>query len=66
MSEHSIDRRQLLRGLGLGAAGLAGGRLLAACSGGSSGISGGGNSGSKPGLSVWYHQYGEAGTQQAV
>ena len=66
MSEHGFDRRQLLRGLGVGAAGLAAGRLLAACSGGSSGISGGGSSGSKPALNVWYHQYGEAGTQQAV
>jgi multiple sugar transport system substrate-binding protein len=26
----------------------------------------GGSSGSKPALSQWYHQYGEAGTQQAV
>src|SRR5690349_10481128 len=67
MSEHGIDRRQLLRGLGVGAAGLAAGRLLAACGGGTSGVSGGGSgSGSKPGLAVWYHQYGEAGTQQAV
>lgn len=68
MSEHGIDRRQLLRGLGVGAAGLAAGRLLAACGGGSSGISGssGSGSGSKPPVNVWYHQYGEAGTQQAV
>jgi multiple sugar transport system substrate-binding protein len=26
----------------------------------------GGASGAKPTLNVWYHQYGEAGTQQAV
>jgi len=26
----------------------------------------GGASGAKPSLNVWYHQYGEAGTQQAV
>lgn len=70
MEEHGIDRRRLLRGLGLGAAGLAAGPILSACSGGSSGLSGGsssgGGSGSKPPLNVWYHQYGEAGTQQAV
>ncbi|MEV6635944.1 sugar ABC transporter substrate-binding protein [Actinoplanes sp. NPDC051470] len=70
MEDHGIDRRRLLRGLGLGAAGLAAGPILSACSGGSSGLSGGsssgGGSGSKPPLNVWYHQYGEAGTQQAV
>lgn len=67
MEDHGIDRRQLLRGLGLGAAGLAAGPILAACSGGNSGLSNsGGGSGSKPPLNVWYHQYGEAGTQQAV
>jgi multiple sugar transport system substrate-binding protein len=67
MTDHRIDRRSLLRGLGLGAAGLAGGSILSACGGGSSGLSGGGSgSGSKVNLSQWYHQYGEAGTQQAV
>ena len=46
---------------------------MSACGGGSSGLSGdsgggtgGGSGGSKPTLSQWYHQYGEAGTQQAV
>jgi len=67
MTDHRIDRRTLLRGLGLGATGLAGGAFLSACGGGSSGLSGGGSgSGSKTTLSQWYHQYGEAGTQQAV
>jgi multiple sugar transport system substrate-binding protein len=67
MEEHGIDRRQVLRGLGLGAAGLAAGQVLAACGGGSSGLSNSsGGGGSKPPLNVWYHQYGEAGTQQAV
>ncbi|MFG1604885.1 ABC transporter substrate-binding protein [Actinoplanes sp. NPDC049265] len=66
MEEHGIDRRQVLRGLGLGAAGLAAGQVLAACGGGSSGLSNSSGSGSKPPLNVWYHQYGEAGTQQAV
>ena len=63
----------VLRGLGLGAAALGGARLLAACGGGSSGLSGDqggqasqGPSGPKPALNQWYHQYGEAGTQQAV
>jgi multiple sugar transport system substrate-binding protein len=67
MEEHGINRRQVLRGLGLGAAGLAAGQALAACGGGSSGLSNSsGSGGSKPPLNVWYHQYGEAGTQQAV
>ena len=39
-----VDRRNLLRGAGLGALGLAGSQLLAACSGGSGGGSGGGGS----------------------
>jgi multiple sugar transport system substrate-binding protein len=74
MTGQGIDRRRFLRGLGLGAAAIAAGPVLAACGGGSSGLSGdqgggqasGGASGAKPTLSVWYHQYGEAGTQQAV
>src|SRR3954452_20655826 len=67
MTDHRIDRRTLLRGLGLGATGLAGGSFLTACGGGSSGLSGGGSgSGSKTTPRQWYHQYGEAGTQQAV
>ena len=74
MAGQGIDRRRFLHGLGLGAAAIAAGPVLAACGGGSSGLSGdqggggasGGASGAKPTLNVWYHQYGEAGTQQAV
>ena len=65
-----LGRRQLLA---LGGS-LAASGALAACgsntgrsdstSTGSGGTSGGG--GAKPTLSQWYHQYGEAGTQQAV
>jgi multiple sugar transport system substrate-binding protein len=74
MTGQGIDRRRFLRGLGLGAAAIAAGPVLAACGGGGSGLSGdqggggasGGASGAKPTLNVWYHQYGEAGTQQAV
>jgi multiple sugar transport system substrate-binding protein len=73
MSGSTMNRRRML-GLGLGAAALGGSGLLSACGGGSSGLagdqggssSGGGAGGSKPDISVWYHQYGEAGTQQAV
>lgn len=64
-----IDRRQFLTlGGGLAATG-----ALAACgsntgrteaSSTTSGATSGG--GAKPALSQWYHQYGEAGTQQAV
>ncbi|MBB4892564.1 multiple sugar transport system substrate-binding protein [Streptomyces olivoverticillatus] len=50
-----INRRQLLTG-GTGLA------LTAAC-GSNTGRGGGG---SRPRLSQWYHQYGEAGTRQAV
>lgn len=65
----ALTRRSLL-GLG-GAAALTG--ILAACgsntgreptTGGGTGGTGGG--GAKPTLNQWYHQYGEAGTQQAV
>ncbi len=73
MSGQTFDRRRFLHGLGLGAAAVGGAQLLAACGSGSSGLSGEqaggaseGASGSKPTLKVWYHQYGEAGTQQAV
>ena len=74
MTGQGIDRRRFLRGLGLGAAAIAAGPVLAACGGGSSGLSGdqggggasGGASGARPSLNVWCHQYGEAGTQQAV
>jgi multiple sugar transport system substrate-binding protein len=66
----SFNRRRLLAAMGLGAAAVGSAPLLAACGGGSSGVSGdsggSGGSGSKPTISQWYHQYGEAGTQQAV
>jgi multiple sugar transport system substrate-binding protein len=43
------------------------GSLLAACAGtGSGGASGGGSSSSLPPIQQWYHQYGEAGTHEAV
>lgn len=64
-----FNRRRFLQVLGLGAAAVGSAPLLAACSGGSSGLSGdtgGGGDGSKPTINQWYHQYGEAGTQQAV
>ena len=65
-----FDRRRFLGALGLGAAAAGTAPLLAACGGGSSGLSGGGSgnssSGGKPAIAQWYHQYGEAGTQQAV
>ena len=73
MSGHGIDRRRFLRGLGLGAAAIAGRagcspRAAVAAPGspvtGRRGSSGG--SGAKPAAQPWYHQYGEAGTQQAV
>jgi len=70
MSNRTFNRRQILAGLGLTAAAVGGAPLLSACGGGSSGLSGdgggGGASGSKPTINQWYHQYGEAGTQQAV
>ncbi|GGL93915.1 sugar ABC transporter substrate-binding protein [Streptomyces fumigatiscleroticus] len=53
----AISRRTLLTaGAGMG--------LLTAC--GSNTGRGDGNGGSGPRLSHWYHQYGEAGTEQAV
>jgi multiple sugar transport system substrate-binding protein len=48
-------------GFGAGLAAMA----VAGC-GSNTGRSSGGSSGSKPTLQQWYHQYGEAGTQQAV
>ncbi|MGA5581697.1 ABC transporter substrate-binding protein [Streptomyces thermodiastaticus] len=54
----TISRRALLA-----AAAAAGGGLLTAC-GSNTGRGDGGGSG--PALSHWYHQYGEAGTEQAV
>lgn len=65
----SLSRRRVLAGLGLGAAALGGSPFLAACDGGLPGIDGvqpGEPARDKPALSVWYHQYGEPGTQQAV
>jgi len=72
MAASSITRRGFLTSLGLGTAALGAGSLLSGCGGGSSGLAGdqgaggGASSGAKPTLSQWYHQYGEAGTQQAV
>ncbi|MFE7114954.1 ABC transporter substrate-binding protein [Streptomyces sp. NPDC057654] len=57
----TISRRRLLTSGGSIA--LAGG-LVAAC-GSNTGREGGGSSGA-PALSQWYHQYGEAGAEQAV
>ena len=67
----SLTRRRLLAGIGLGAAAVGAPGLLAGCGGGSTGLDGGGaepgeGGGAEPNLSVWYHQYGESGTQQAV
>src|SRR5689334_3123862 len=56
-----ISRRQLAGILGLGAVTPL---VLAACSG--PGANTGGSGGGKPTLSQWYHQYGEAGTEQAA
>ena len=56
-----FSRRQVL-GLGGGLAALA----VAGCGSNSGRPSSGGGDGAKPTLSQWYHQYGEAGTQQAV
>ena len=69
MSEQIFSRRQMLARIGLSAAAVGGSGLFAGCGGGSSGLSedpGSEESGAKPTLNVWYHQYGEAGTQQAV
>jgi multiple sugar transport system substrate-binding protein len=57
----SISRRRLL---GTGGSLALTGALVAAC--GSNTGRGPGSSGGKPVLAQWYHQYGEAGTQQAV
>ena len=58
-----LSRRRFLQYSGMAA----GGSLLAACAGtgggGGAASSGGSN---LPTLNQWYHQYGEAGTQQAV
>jgi multiple sugar transport system substrate-binding protein len=55
-----ISRRRVL-GFGAGLAAMA----VAGC-GSNSGRPSSGGSGDKPTLQQWYHQYGEAGTQQAV
>ncbi len=63
-----ITRRHLLTAAG----GLAATAALAACgsnnglSNNSGSSSGGSSGGSKPTLAQWYHQYGEAGTKEAV
>ncbi|MEU9124165.1 extracellular solute-binding protein [Streptomyces sp. NPDC048506] len=54
-----IDRRRLL----MGAGGAALGAALATACGSNTGRGGGG---SGPGISQWYHQYGEPGTERAV
>ena len=62
-----VSRRHFLALSGLGAAG-----VLAGCGGDNGRTStapaatGGAQPGTKPTLQQWYHQYGEAGTQQAV
>ncbi|MEU1625184.1 extracellular solute-binding protein [Streptomyces sp. NPDC020096] len=58
----ALSRRRLLS-LGGGLA--LTGALAAAC-GSNTGRGGGGSGGGGPALSQWYHQYGEAGTEQAV
>lgn len=68
---YPVSRRRLLQSLGLGAAALGSAPLLASCGGGDSGLSGdtgggGEGGGEKPTIAQWYHQYGEAGTQEAV
>lgn len=61
---HEVDggfsRRRLLRAGGVLAVG-----ALAAC-GSNTGRGSSGESGGRPRLNQWYHQYGEPGTQQAV
>lgn len=54
-----MNRRRFLRTVGAAGTLAAGGGLLAACGGTGSG-------GGKITLQQWYHEYGEAGTQQAV
>lgn len=67
MTNAPLSRRQVLAlGGGIGALG-----ALAACGSntgreGASPGAGGTGGGTKPTLNQWYHQYGEAGTQQAV
>src|SRR6266536_4834505 len=68
MSQHQrilspISRRRFLQYSG---AMTLGGSFLAACAGTSSNTSGGSASKSGPTLTQWYHQYGEAGTHEAV
>lgn len=61
-----FTRRRFLQSTGAMALG---GSLLAACAGtggGGSTASSGGGSSSLPTLQQWYHQYGEAGTHEAV
>src|SRR4051812_49589820 len=58
---NGIGRRKFLA-VGGGLAALA----VAGCGSNTGRSSSGGSSGGKPALAQWYHQYGEAGTQQAV
>jgi multiple sugar transport system substrate-binding protein len=61
MAGAGFSRRQVL-GFGAGLAAVA----VAGCGSNTGRPSSSGSGGSKPALSQWYHQYGEAGTQQAV
>jgi multiple sugar transport system substrate-binding protein len=61
MAGAGFSRRKFLA-VGGGLAALA----VAGCGSNTGRESSGGSSGGKPVLSQWYHQYGEAGTQQAV
>lgn len=62
-SNRAISRRTLL---GAGGA-LAAAAGLSACGGNNGGLTGGGDSsGGGAGLAQWYHQYGEAGTEDAA
>src|ERR1022692_4709384 len=58
-----ISRRRFLQYSGAAAMG---GSLLAACAGTGGGTASGGGSSNVPALTQWYHQYGEAGTHEAV
>ena len=59
----SFSRRRFLQ---YGSSMALGGSFLAACAGTSSGGGGSSSNSSVPSLTQWYHQYGEAGTHEAV
>jgi len=58
-----ISRRRFLQYTGAAAMG---GSLLAACAGTGGGTGSSGGNSNVPALTQWYHQYGEAGTHEAV